>query len=176
MKSLAALLALLLLSLATQTAAAKPAPEMQKALDAFVGSWTIEEEYPEAGGATGKGQGTETWTAGPANMSLIYDYASDTPRGRVTAHAVLWWDARAKTFRELWCASSATGCTLSPAIIRWDGADLVFTETLMHNGKRIAAREAWTDIAKDSRTMTISEGPTASTLKPWLISHATRAK
>ncbi|MBI1210334.1 MAG: hypothetical protein GC190_02630 [Alphaproteobacteria bacterium] len=172
-------LTLLLLVLATavaQAAAPKPAREMKKAIDAFEGSWTIEEEYPESAGAAGKGRGTEIWTAGPGNMSLIYDYASDTPRGRVTAHAVLWWDARAKTFRELWCTSSAPACTLSPAIIRWDGDDLVFTETFERNGKRVASREVWSGIAKDAHTMTISQGPTASTLKPWLISHATRTK
>ena len=167
--------ALILLS-ATAIAAPKPASDLQRALDAFVGSWTIEEEYPEPSGPTAKGHGTETWTAGPGNQSLIYDYASDTPRGHVTAHAVLWWDARAKTFRELWCASSANVCTLSPAIIRWDGNDLVFTETFERNGKRIASRETWSDITKDAHTMTISEGPTASTLKPWLISRATRQK
>lgn len=167
---------LILAATSAQAAAPKPAPELQKALDAFVGAWTIEEEYPEQSGPTGKGHGTEIWTAGPGNMSLLYDYASDTPHGHMTAHAVLWWDARAKTFRELWCASAAAACTLSPAIIRWDGNDLVFTESFERGGKRVASREVWSDIGKDAHTMTISEGPTASTLKPWLISHATRTK
>src|SRR5260221_1145113 len=37
----------------------KPAPELQKAIDAFAGSWTIEEEYPPSPdlpkGGTGHG-------------------------------------------------------------------------------------------------------------------------
>ena len=173
----AAIALLLALALApANAAAARPAPELQKAIDAFAGSWTIDEDYPESGGPSGKGHGTEVWRAGPGSMSLIYEYASDTPRGRTTALAALWWDARAKTFRELWCAGAAAGCTLSPAIIRWDGNDLVFTESFIRNGKRVASREVWSDISKDGHTMTISEGPTASALKPWLISHATRAK
>ena len=157
-------------------AAPKPAPELQKAIDAFAGTWSIEEQYPPSnGGEPGAGHGTEIWRAGPGGMSLIYDYASDTPRGHVTALAVLWWDARAKSFRELWCASqSAAGCTLSPAIIRWDGDDLVFTESFMRGKKRVASREVWSDISGDGHTMTISEGENASSLKPWLVSHAAR--
>ena len=86
------------------------------------------------------------------------------------------WDARAKTFRELWCASaSAVGCTLSPAIIRWDHDDLVFTEFFQRGTKRIASREVWSEIKSGSHTMTISQGEHADALKPWLISHATRA-
>jgi hypothetical protein len=171
-----AIFLLLITALTAHAAAPKPAPELQKAIDAFTGSWIVDEDYPEASGPTGKGHGTEVWRAGPGDMSLIYDYASDTPHGHVTAHAVLWWDVRAKSFRELWCASTAPACTISPAIIRWDTGDLVFTESLMRDGKRVASRETWSDIGKDAHTMTISEGPSAATLKPWLISHATRQK
>ncbi len=155
-----------------------PAPEMQKAIAAFAGKWIVEEDYPESGGPAGKGHGTEEWRAGPGNFSLTYEYASQTPQGRVAALAVLWWDARSKTFRELWCpgAGAAAGCTLSAAIIRWDGNDLVFTESFMRDGKRVASREVWSDISRDHHTMTISEGVNASVLTPWLVSHASRAK
>ena len=166
------------LGIAVEAATPKPAPELQKAIDAFAGTWTVEEEYPPASGVgqAGTGHGTETWRAGPGNMSLIYDYSSDAPHGHLTAMAVLWWDARAKTFRELWCASaSAVGCTLSPAIIRWDHDDLVFTEFFQRGTKRIASREIWSEIKPGSHTMTISQGERADALKPWLISHATRA-
>ena len=170
-------------TLAALTAAAfaapKPAPELQKAIDAFAGSWTIEEDYPPSPGLPkgGTGHGTEIWRAGPGNLSLVYDYNSDTPHGHLTATAILWWDARAKTFRELWCTgASQAGCTLSPAIIRWDGGDLVFTETFSRGKKRIASREAWSDIKPDSHTMTILEGEHADALKPWIVSRAVRAK
>ena len=170
MRNIFAALAIAVCATASATAAPTPAPELKKAIDAFTGSWTIDEDYPP----NGKGHGTETWRPGPGNMSLIYDYAADTPHGHVTAMAVLWWDARAKTFRELWCAgASAAGCTLSPAIIRWDGNDLVFTETFTRGAKRVASREVWSGIKSDSHTMTISEGQTASALKPWLITRAT---
>ena len=172
--------AIALAAFATAHAAGpKPAPELQKAIDAFAGSWTIEEEYPPSpdlpkGGA---GHGTETWRAGPGNLSLVYDYNSDTPHGHLTATAILWWDARAKTFRELWCTSaSQAGCTLSPAIIRWDGNELVFTESFLRGKKRIASREVWADIKADSHTMTILEGEHADALKPWIILRAARAK
>ena len=153
-------------------AAPKPAPELQKAIDAFVGTWTIAEEYPPSG----TGKGTETWRAGPGNMSLVYEYASETPHGAVSAMAILWWDARAKTFRELWCAgASKVGCTLSPAIIRWDHDDLVFSEFFERGGKRVYSHEVWSDIKPGSHTTTISEGERMDALKPWLVSHATRS-
>src|SRR4051794_12134787 len=70
MRAFLPILLALLFAIAPVHAAPKPAPELQKAIDAFAGSWTIEEEYPPGG----KGHGSEVWRAGPGNLSLIYEY------------------------------------------------------------------------------------------------------
>jgi hypothetical protein len=93
------------------------------------------------------------------------------------ATATLWWDSEEKRLRELWCTShNPKGCVVSSADIRWEGDQLVFTDSYEVNGQHIFSRETLSEIKADSHTLIISESQQAGDLKPGLISHAIRAK
>ena len=125
----------------------------------------------------GKGHGTELWRAGPGGMSLIYEYHSINPRGEMSGMAMLWWDAKANGFRELYCTSGGSnGCSMVDAQIRWEGDNLVFTGSFEARGKRMFSREVWSDIKSDFHTMTIADGERVDDLKPFIISDATRER
>jgi len=165
----------------TVVAAPEPegSPELQRAIAALSGSWTIREEflpsamYPKGG----LGHGTEVWRAGPGNITLVYEYHSTNPSGEMWATAVLWWDADEGKLRELWCTGrSQKGCVVSTADIRWEGNELVFTDSYEGNGQRIFSREVWSRMEPDAHTMTISESTTNDDFKPWIVSHAVRVR
>jgi hypothetical protein len=67
------------------------APEMTRAITAFVGSRQIDESYPASHiyPRGGKGRGTDVGTVGPGGRSLIYKYQSNQPHGAMNAMAVL---------------------------------------------------------------------------------------
>jgi hypothetical protein len=158
----------------------RPVPtEFNRIIQAFSGSWAITEEYPP--GALypkgGVGRGTDVWRAGPGSVTLIYEYHSTNPGGDFWATAVLWWDSEAKKLRELWCTSqSKTGCVVSTADIRWEGEELVFSDSYLVEGRRLYSREVWSDVKSDTHTMTISESTTNGNFRPWIISRAVRVR
>jgi hypothetical protein len=166
---------------ASRAAGPEPAEsrELQRAILALAGSWTISEEYAPSAiyPQGGLGRGTEIWRAGPGNTTFIYEYHSTNPGGEMWATAVLWWDPEAKRLRELWCTSrSKTGCVVSTADIRWEGEDFVFTDSYEVNGQRVFSREVWSDMKPDTHTMTISDSTTNSDPRPWIVSHAARVR
>jgi hypothetical protein len=117
------------------------------------------------------------WRAGPGNITLVYEYHSTNPGGEMWASALLWWDSEAKRLRELWCTGqSRQGCVISTADIRWEGAELVFTDSYQAKGQRHYSREVWSRIESGTHTMTISESTTRSDFKPWIVSHAVRVR
>jgi hypothetical protein len=154
-------------------------PELYRAIRVLSGTWKISEEFPPSAMFPngGTGQGTEIWRAGPGNITLVYEYHSTNPGGVMWATAVLWWDHEEKKLRELWCTSqSSKGCVVSTADIRWEGDDLVFTDSYESNGQRVFSRETWSQMKADTHNMTIAESPEIGNLRPWLISHAIRVK
>jgi ketosteroid isomerase-like protein len=154
-------------------------PELNRAIAALSGSWSISEEYPPSAlyPQGGVGHGTEVWRAGPGNIDLAYEYHSTNPSGEIWATAVLWWDSKARKLRELWCTSrSPSGCVLSNAEIRWDGGDLVFSDAYEVKGQRFYSREVWSQMEYGAHTMTIFESTTHGDFRPWIVSHALRIK
>jgi hypothetical protein len=154
-------------------------PELHRAMQVLSGSWTISEEYPPSAlyPNGGVGHGTEVWRAGPGNVTLVYEYHSTNPAGEMWATAVLWWDSEAKKLRELWCTSqNRKGCVVSTADIRWEGEELVFSDSREVKGKRLFSREVWSELKSDTHTMSISESTTNGNFKPWMISRAARVR
>ncbi len=154
-------------------------PDLQRAIEAFSGTWAITEQYPPGANFPkgGSGKGSEDWRSATDGLGLIYEYRSVNPNGEIRAMAVLWWDTSKKALQELWCVNGdPSGCVLSAARIYWEGSDLVFIETYETRGHRMYSREVWSDIKPSSHTMTISEGEVPNDLHPWIISRATRVK
>lgn len=153
--------------------------ELVRLIQVFSGSWAITEEYPPSAlyPKGGVGHGTEVWRTGAGNVTLTYEYHSTNPAGEFWATAVLWWDPEAKKLRELWCTSrSNNGCVVSTADIRWEGEELVFSESYEVEGQRLFSREVWSELKSDTHTMTISESTAHGNFKPWIISRAIRVR
>jgi hypothetical protein len=102
----------------------KPPPELEKLLNALVGTWSISEDD-----GTGKvTQGEEVWRQEPGGMPLIEEYHSETSAGKdAYDYAALWWDAKAQQYQGIWCADfNSEGCT--PFTVRkGDGAKIEMT-------------------------------------------------
>jgi hypothetical protein len=153
--------------------------DLYRAIHMFSGSWILTEEYPPSAlyPKGGVGHGTEVWRTDPGNVTLTYEYHSMNPAGEFWATAVLWWDPEAKKLRELWCTSqSKNGCVISTADIRWEGEELVFSDSYELKGQRLYSREVWSELKPDSHTMTISESTENANFKPWIISRAVRER
>ena len=99
----------------------RPAPEMQRLLDAFVEHWHVNESFEVASRQGKTRQGTATFRAGPG-YSLIEDYRSTGSPGTLSFLGLLWWDESAHIYRLLTCANN-DGCQLR-GTAKWEGKEL----------------------------------------------------
>ena len=136
-----------------------PGPPEQQLL---LGEWTLRITYapskrlPKGGQATG----TEIWRAGPDGRSILEEYREEGDAGLVEGIGLVWFDATAGGQRFVWCGSGdPAGCTLSISVARWEGSQLVYSETAEQGGVRILREEIFRDINPDSFLQLLKEGP-----------------
>ena len=133
----------------------RPAPEMQRLLDAFVGSWHVNESFKVSASRQGKTrQGTATFRAGPG-YSLIEDYRSTGSAGTLSFLGLLWWDESAHIYRLLTCANN-DGCQLR-GTGKWEGKELVNSWEEKVDGKTARFKDSFVDISPSSFRL-VSEG------------------
>ena len=136
----------------------RPAPEMQRLLNAFVGNWTVRETFEVSESRQGKTrQGTASFRAGPG-FSLIEDYTSGGSAGSLRFLALLWWDQTAQVYRLLTCANN-DGCSLRGTAI-WEGKKLVNSWEQTVDGKTARFKDSFVDIQPSSFRL-VSEGSTS---------------
>ena len=133
----------------------RPAPEMQRLLDAFVGNWHVNESFKVSASRQGKTrQGTATFRAGPG-YSLIEDYRSTGSAGTLSFLGLLWWDESAHIYRLLTCANN-DGCQLR-GTAKWEGKELVNSWEEKVDGKTARFKDSFVDISPSSFRL-VSEG------------------
>ena len=136
----------------------RPAPEMQRLLDAFVGNWHVNESFEVSASRQGKTrQGTATFRAGPG-YSLIEDYRSTGSAGTLSFLGLLWWDESAHIYRLLTCANN-DGCQLR-GTAKWEGKELVNSWEEKVDGKTARFKDSFVDISPSSFRL-VSEGSTS---------------
>ncbi len=156
----------------------KPAPEMQKLLKTFVGSWTVAEKH-EPGPFLpkgGEGKGEARFFPGPGGRSLIENYHSQNPMGRFSGHGVIWWDPKAGAYTGVWCDNSTpTGCEVGGAT-KWEGDNMmVGTMDTEMMGKKTHIKGTYTNITPDSFTYTMELSQDGGPMKKVMTVDYTRA-
>lgn len=152
----------------TPTPTPKLAPQMEKLLRVFEGTWSINEKFaPDSSASNGTtGEGKIVWRPGPGDFSLIEDYQSKQGDRQVTGLAVFWWDEPAGGYRTIWCDSTNPGgCISFKNVARWDGAQLVLVEDYETNGKKFTFKEVFGDITVAGFTQTLYGGESGKELK-----------
>jgi len=140
-----------------------PAPEMQKLLNAFSGTWSLElriepsKQLPKGGG----GSGEEVWRPGPGGLSLIEDYHSKGDDGEISGLGVAWWDESAQRFQITWCDNGTpAGCGVLKGGAKWEDNAVVALDEWEMNGKKFTFKEVFSDITPTSfkQTLYLGEG------------------
>lgn len=135
----------------------RPAPEMQRLIDAFAGNWRVSETFEVEVGKSQQGktrQGTASFRVGPG-YSLIEDYRSTGSAGSLSSLGLLWWDQSAHVYRLLTCANN-DGCQLR-GTAKWEGKDLVNSWGEKVDGKAATFKDSFVDILPSSFRL-VSEG------------------
>ena len=154
---------------AAATSLPQPGAEMRKLLNAFVGTWSITEEYAPTPSMPngGVGHGEQVWRPGPGGLSVIEEYRSETPGGEVVGMSVSWWDAQAQRYQTIWCANVVpAGCVTPSDGLRWMRDQLVYLDERETNGKKSVFKEVYSDLTPSSFTQTIEVGESGGDLKP----------
>ncbi len=141
-------------------AAAKPAPEMKRLTQTFLGRWKVTgkilDEQWAPGGA--EGAGFERTRRGPNGFSLISDSTMDFGKmGPFAGHGVLFWDANQKAYTGFWCDSWAPTCE-SVGKGTWEGPNLVFTGEMQMGPAKIPMRQTYSNITKQGHDYLLEAG------------------
>ena len=133
----------------------RPAPEMQKLYDAFVGSWQVTETFEISAERQGKArEGTARFRTAPG-PSLIEEYRSTGSAGSLSFLALLWWDPSAHIYRLLTCANN-DGCHLR-GTARWEDKELVNSWEEDVDGTSAKFNDSFVDLSPSSFRL-VSEG------------------
>ncbi|HZU52534.1 MAG TPA: DUF1579 family protein [Holophagaceae bacterium] len=132
----------------------KPGPEMAK-LQPFIGSFRVNERH-EAGfmGPAGVGAGFSHVSEGPGGFTLLVDYTtlSGAMHG-MKGHAILGWDAEAKTYKQVWTDSMAPMMVMSTG--GWEGETFVMNSEGTMMGKAYKERDTFSNIGAEGFTLTV---------------------
>lgn len=155
-------------------------PQMEKLIVALAGEWTTEDAYEVSDQMPTKRRehSRESYRVGPARGSLIEEYHGEDAPGKPWGTGIFWWDDGAKGVHVLWCDSEAIdmGCRVLSEVGKWEGKEFVQTDLHDESGKRIFAREVWSDLKRDSFTQTVYQGVAADKLRKILTIKATRVQ
>ncbi len=154
----------------------KPAPEIQKLIKMFSGTWIASEkmEPSEFAPQGGTGTGTDTVKAGPGGRSLVGDYRSKGSMGSFAGHGIIYWDPKRQAYSSVWCDSmTAEGCEVG-ATGKWEGNDLVFHSEGEMMGKKVHSKQVYTDLQPDAYTFYIDSSIDGGPMKRSLTINYTR--
>jgi len=145
-----------------------PSPEMQQLAKLIVGTYTIvERHHARPGGAEWVAHGTATYTPGPDGKSVLEQYASDGPRGKFSAIAVIWWDPKAGVFKHLECETGEP-CGVVDDAGKWEGSAVVFRRQLEYQGRKVQAEDRYDFARPDAIEITsrfsIDGGPLTTSM------------
>lgn len=138
----------------------KPSPEMTKLLAAFNGNWTgTMTSEAVMGMPASTSSGPARFHAGPGRLSLIEDVVTtDEHGGKFAGHGVIWWDAKAKGYKAIWCDNGTpTGCA-DGGTGNWDGDKLVFNGTFDMMGKQYNMKETYSGFSPAGFTFVMEGG------------------
>ena len=135
---------------------------MERLIRMWAGHWgTVEIFEPSDDLPQGKqDKGAETMHPGPGGLSLIGDYES---HGAPFGHLVVTWISTEKVYKSYWHDLTQPGVSISSG--RWEGNKLVFTSVEESTGKKLLARDTYSEITPNSFTDTLETGPLAGPMK-----------
>ena len=151
-------------------------PQMQRVMEALVGTWSISEITIPSPGAPARSthSGTEVWQTATGGMTLIEENETRLPGGDAHDTAVLWWDGKAQRIRGIWCADiNSEGC--SSFTVSWESPNLIMMGEWEDEGGRHAWKEEFAFAGPDSFTQTLLVGPPGGDLKRVSVIHAKRS-
>jgi hypothetical protein len=127
-----------------RSAASRPepsnAPEMEKLIKLYRGTWEYTETYAKSprlpnGGENG---GIYTSELGPGGMSIVNRFHSKGPMGESEGLLVMTWDPREKAYKSYVFASDFPGALVETG--QFEGDTLVYRATINMGEKSIAIR------------------------------------
>lgn len=147
-------------ALHAQAPSAKPAPpsaSLKSLIQSLSGNWHLKVDLAPTG-ATGKaidGEGEESWSAGPGNLTIIEKEHAPMPGGYADLLGLIWWDSKANHFGGMECNSQLPyTCDLKGALnditISWDGRKFQIDEIETHGDKHYVWHESWSNITANS--------------------------
>lgn len=144
-------------------------PAEMERLTSMAGVWDAKEhwEHVEGFAPGGEGTGTETITAGPGAMSLIFDYkATGGPFPMYTAHGMLSWELDLKAYRMAWAQPIWPGISIESG--HFEGEDLILSYEIMEMGQKYIAKNIYSGLSPNSFRITSylidSEGTSTKTV------------
>jgi len=154
--------------------AQEPSQEMKDLTRALSGDWTLNVKFgPTASSPNGsKSTGTESWRVGSGGFTLLEEEHLRFGKQDVFMTAVVWWDPQTKSFHGMECQNvlpyvcDVKG-SLNDITMNWDGKEFVIDEKEVHEGKKSAWHEAWSNITSTSFMQTgdsTAEGGTTKRL------------
>jgi hypothetical protein len=155
--------------------APKPGPEMAR-LQAFVGTWKVEEIVePGVMGPGGKGYGTSRVTQGPGGFSIHISYTSESPKGPMPGfhgEGDLLWDAEAKAYKQSWVDNMAP--MLAVGTGHWEGDAFVMVSEFTMQGTSVKSVDRFTDISPKGFTLTNEASMNGGPMKKFMTLIHTR--
>jgi hypothetical protein len=152
-------------------------PQMQKVVEAFLGTWSIAETtIPPPGTSMGATHsGTEVWRTATGGITLIEENQTRLANGDAHDTALIWWDRKAERIQGLWCADiNSEGC--SSFKVTWEGGEIVMAGEWEDQSGRHAWKEEFAFAGPDSFTQTLLVGPPGGDLERVSVIRAKRAR
>src|SRR6202035_2466317 len=126
-------------------------PEMASLVRSFAGRWTVSEKLEKSDFTQpGERTGNAMFRLGPGT-SLMELYRAHGSAGELRWLVVIWWDAKAKTYRFFTCAND-DGCN-DRGTAKWEGPKFVNTWERTIKGKKVVFRDSFTDISPTAFTL-----------------------
>jgi hypothetical protein len=129
---------------------------MKKLGRAFVGDWSVVETFEQSDffPRGGTRAGVAHFSIGTGGTSLIEDYHSDGPAGKLDFLMVMWWDADAGLYRLFTCSNNDAGKLRGTAY--WEKGTLVNDYAEVVNGKLAKFQDRFSTLT--SRSLTLVAG------------------
>ena len=159
------------------------AASLASLIQALKGNWHLKVHLAPMGASEKAidGEGEESWSAGPGNITLIEKEHTPMPGGYADLLGLVWWDNKAKRFGGMECYSEMPiTCDPKAAVnditVSWDGRKLEIEMKETHGDKHYVLHESWMNITADGfdqiGDLTMDDG---STLR-FMTVHATRVE
>ena len=140
----------------------KPGPEMKKLVSQLSGNFTATmKAEPMFGMPATTSSGPARLYAGPGGLSLVETVTSVDEHGnKFSGHGLVWWDAKAKAYKGVWCDNGTPSGCMDSGTGNWDGDKLVVTGDMDMMGKVFKTKATYSNFTADGYMfeMDASEG------------------